>query len=448
MSGARRGGTGTRARRARARARLSRKAGPAGSRGTAPPGRVPLAGTRIGPSGRTLALTLLNRTGHRKGEAVSDSALAAAHDVPTFGVEEEFLLVDRVSRAPADTAPRVIDTARMSLGDQVTCELFTSQLELRTRPAATLGGLRADLARLRAEAGAAAARDGCLLVASGTVVVPGRRAARITDRPRYRRVAAHVGAVARGSQAVLNGCHVHVGMRDRGEALGLSNHLRPWLPVLQAMAANSPFCGGRDTGYGSWRAIAWSRWPTVGPAPVLDPAQYEHLATALVASGLILDRKMIYWYSRPSEHLPTLEIRVADTNCDLDTTVLLAALVRGLAVSMLPAVRDGKPADEVHPELLKAAHWKAARGGLEGVGLDPATGDESAVWRLVDRMAERARPGLAASGDAAAVHALLDRLRSRGGGAARQRAVFRERGRLRDVVDELARDTASPDAAG
>ncbi|MFE9561535.1 glutamate-cysteine ligase family protein [Streptomyces sp. NPDC006487] len=98
----------------------------------------------------------------------------------------------------------------------------------------------------------------------------------------------------------------------------------PWLPVLQALAAYSPFDRGRDSGYASRRAVEHARWPAVGPAPVLDEAGYEHCAEELVRSGTVLDRRMIYWYARPSEHVPTPEIRVADVNARIGTVVLLA----------------------------------------------------------------------------------------------------------------------------
>ncbi|WP_412566273.1 glutamate-cysteine ligase family protein [Streptomyces nojiriensis] len=98
---------------------------------------------------------------------------------------------------------------------------------------------------------------------------------------------------------------------SRSQALALANRIRPWLPVLQAIGANSPYDRGKDSGHASWRSVEHARGPTVGPAPVLDEADYEHLASTLVRTGTILDRRMIYWYARPSEHVPMLEIRPA-----------------------------------------------------------------------------------------------------------------------------------------
>ncbi|MFC5663851.1 glutamate--cysteine ligase [Kitasatospora misakiensis] len=368
--------------------------------------------------------------------------------VPTVGVEEEFLLVDRRTRLPAARAPRVIAAAATTLGDQVQPEFLQAQVETCTRPALRIKELRDDLARLRAVLVAAAADADCLLVASGAPVLTGPEPALLTDNPRYHRMAArHPGAVG-GYGAALCGCHVHLGTIERGLALALGNRLRPWLPVVQALAANSPFDAGRDSGFASWRSVRWARWPTAGPAPVLDEPGYEALADSLVARGTLVDRRMIYWYTRPSEHLPTLEVRVADVNADLETVLLLAALLRGLAGVLLEEARAGLPLAPVPQDRMVAAHQQAARTGPTGVGLDPFTGSPVPTAALVNRLLERAAPGLAAAGDLAAVEAGLDRLRRLGTGADRQRRHHHLRHRPTDVVDGLARLTAAVPPAG
>jgi carboxylate-amine ligase len=311
-------------------------------------------------------------------------------------------------------------------------------VETSTRPARTPAQLRADLARLRARIAVAAADVGTLVIASGTPVVPAPDRVDVTGNSRYLRMAEEFGVVVDELAGGVCGCHVHVGVADREAAIRLANHMRPWLPVLQALAANSPFRAGQDSGYASWRAMRWAQWPGVGPPPMLaDAAAYEKLVNALVGSGALLDRAMIYWYARPSEHCPTLEIRVADVNAELDTVVLLATLVRGLAGTLLGWIDAGAPAPEIPDPLLRAAHWKAARDGLEGCGVDPSTGRSRPAAELVDLLVARAAPGLRAAGDLEMVGDLLGRLHAGGGGAARQRAAYRRRGDLHDVVDAV-----------
>ncbi|MEU2433771.1 glutamate--cysteine ligase [Streptomyces sp. NPDC007861] len=363
--------------------------------------------------------------------------------VRTMGVEEEFLLVDRRTRAPVPRAPQVIRQLTPVLGDLVQVELYRSMVEIRTRPTASAADLRAQLAAMRATVAEAARDAGCLLLASGTPVVPPARPIPVTDTPRYRRMAARCCAIVDGVGGTTCGCHVHIGTLDRSCALELSNHLRPWLPTLQALAANSPFHAGRDSGFASRRSVEADRWPTAGPPPLLDRAGYETTADALVSSGVLLDRRMIYWYARPSEHVPTLEVRIADVNADLDGTVLIAALVRGLCTALLSDIGEGRPPPQVPIGRLRAAHWHAARFGATGHGLDPLTGHMVPTRLLIERLLGRAAPGLAAAGDLAAVERLLTRHLVLGTGADRQRAHHRRTGSLRQVVDHMAALTAA-----
>ncbi|MEW1908690.1 glutamate--cysteine ligase [Kitasatospora sp. NPDC085895] len=370
-------------------------------------------------------------------------------EVPTVGVEEEFLLVDRHSRLPVGRAPGVVKEASDVLGERVQTEFFTSQAEVCTRPARSLPELRADLVHLRAVLREAAAGADCRPVGTAMPVIADGHPPTITDSARYRRISEHVGAVATSPEGLVCGCHVHVGVPCRARALALNNRMRPWLPIVQALAVNSPFSAGRDTGYASWRHAFYRRWPTVGPAPRLDEPGYRATVGGLLDAGVILDTAMIYWYSRPSEHVPTLEVRVADTSADVDTTLLVAALVRGLATTMLAelpedpvaAGPDGAGADTT--AMIDAAHWSAALCGINGNGTDPVTGRVAPMRHLVDLLVERARPGLEAAGDVGTVRQLLAGLCTAGTGADRQRAAFARRGRYGDVVDELAALTAA-----
>ncbi|GAA2912300.1 hypothetical protein GCM10020221_05000 [Streptomyces thioluteus] len=235
----------------------------------------------------------------------SGKGQGASGTVPTFGVEEEFFLADSETRATVARAPDVIKYAQERLGDRVGPELFTTTVETRTCPVGTLDEMRRELRRLRRGVGEAADEAGCRVVASGTPVVPFRGHREIVEEPRYRELADRYGPFI--SDDRLTGacaCHVHVAVPGREEAVRLCDHLRPWLPVLQAVAANSPFQEGRDSGFASWRALHFGRWPHVGPTPLFrDAAAYDALVGTLIDSGMLQDRKHVYWYARPSEKL-------------------------------------------------------------------------------------------------------------------------------------------------
>ncbi|MFD0366471.1 glutamate--cysteine ligase [Streptomyces sp. NPDC059071] len=362
----------------------------------------------------------------------------------TMGVEEEFVLVDRASRAPVDRAPDVIASAARILGEQVQNEFFNAQVETITQPTGSCRDLRDELVRLRSVVGTAARAERCLPIATGTPVVPPAQPLTITDTERYRRMARRFASRFSTVDGLVCGCHVHVGTFDRELALALSRRMAPWLPVLQSVTANSPFARRRDTGFASWRSVEYASWPTVGPAPDLDEPRYLAHVAELVRTGTLLDRRMVYWHARPSEHVPTLEIRVADSNADVDTVVMVAALVRALAATLLADEQAHQPVQRTPLRRLLLAHELAARYGLSGFGIDPCTGSERPATELVDRLVERVRPELDRTGDTTRVLRQWHSIRAYGVGATRQRVAYRRQGRLSDVVDALARLTALP----
>ncbi len=284
----------------------------------------------------------------------------------TIGVEEEFLVVDGVTGALRSDGLALLPAAQDRLGDDVQAELHPSQLETNTSVAATLGDVRSALVRLRSELGAAVAEAGCRLAATGTHPF----SAWTEDpevSPEYEIVEEEYQQLAR--EQVICGLHVHVGIEDPELAIAVVNRVGPWLSPIVALAANSPFWGGRDTGYASYRTELWRRWPMAGtPAPFAGRAEYEAVVEALFRTGSIDDHARIYWDVRPSAKFPTVEFRVADVGMTVDESVMVAGLVRALAVT---AARDAEasgatPAAVPRPELLRAATWRAARYGLSG----------------------------------------------------------------------------------
>jgi carboxylate-amine ligase len=360
----------------------------------------------------------------------------------TFGVEEEFLLVDAETRMAAARSDQVIAQARLELGDQIESEFYLTQLETHSQPCGTATELRRDLARCRRVAARAAKDARCLLVASPCAILTSRPLP-IRTYGRYLRIAEHLGPVLVQADCEISGLHVHLGSLERSEALALSAALRPWLPVLQALAANAPFAAGTDTGWASRRGLTYGRWPTVGPAPVLDERAYDKAVAELISTGIIIDPAMLYWYARPSERYPTLETRVADVNGDLDTTVLLAVLLRGLATVILADLNHRPGVAKIDDDRLVENHYLAARYGMAARLFDTATGHDQPVPALVDALLEFAEPALDALGDLPFAASTLHRLLLDGGGAERQRAEYARTGSWTDLVDYLARETVA-----
>ncbi|MFB7512387.1 glutamate--cysteine ligase [Streptomyces sp. NPDC056144] len=361
----------------------------------------------------------------------------------TLGAEEEYLLVDPATGELRPEAQKVVAEAAAELGERVTTEITAYQVEARTDPHTSLAAFAEQVRSLRAAVVRAAARHGLGVVSSGTPVLPQPSPVAVTDGPRYARSVAMFGAL--DDEQTICACHVHIGVPDVELALMVSNHLRGRLPQLIALSANSPFWQGRDTGYASWRTLAWARWPAAGPPPhFASAADFGALVEDLTVTGTIMDRAALYWDIRPSAHVPTLEIRVFDAVPTVADTVLLAAVTRALVATALADIEAGRPALRPSQGLLRAACWRAARDGLTGDAVDLRTRRLVPATTLVDRMLDDLRPALLSHGDLDEVTAGWSRLRTLGTGAERQRAAHRRRGSLPDVSESQRRAVTTP----
>jgi carboxylate-amine ligase len=355
-------------------------------------------------------------------------------DPMTLGVEEEFLIVDG---ATGDLVPRadvVLPEARKVLGDEVASELNLCQVEVGTPVCTTLAEVHSELARLRSGLAAAAAEVGCAVAPLGTHPYGMWQDQGVdVERERYRRMEEVYQIVAR--QQVICGCHVHVGFPDRALAIATMNRARPWLPVLLALAANSPFWQGTDSGYDSYRLQVWQRWPTSGMPPALNSAEdFDVLVEELQAIEALEDATFVYWYIRPSVRFPTLEFRACDVCPTVDDAVVVAGLIRAMAWTAATEEVDGRPFDDPKQELLEAAMWRAARYGLGGTLVSPSAGAPRPAAEVVAELLDHLRPGLEAHGDWSEISDAVDGILRRGNGARRQRAAFARRQDPHDVV--------------
>jgi carboxylate-amine ligase len=359
----------------------------------------------------------------------------------TIGVEEEFQIVHPETRALVPRAGRLLPRALKAAGDEVTNELFLSQIEVGTPVCRTLAEVRAEIVRLRRAVIGAAERDGCRIAASGTHPFSHWEDQRVTPKNRYLGIAEDYQQLAR--EQIICGCHVHVGIADREAAIRVMNRCRPWLATLLALASNSPFWLGVDTGYSSYRSELFLRFPTAGPPDLLDSrAEFDRVVSELIAIGLVDDASKIYWDIRPSMHFETLEFRVTDVCTSIDEAVMVAGLCRALAQECHSRAGAGEPDPSPRAELIRAARWQAARYGLEGKLVDVVAPTSASAPRLVELLLEFVRPSLEATGDWGEVSELVRMTLARGTGARRQREAFARTGRLEDVVDEIVTETA------
>ncbi|WP_328475689.1 glutamate-cysteine ligase family protein [Actinoplanes sp. NBC_00393] len=338
------------------------------------------------------------------------------------GVTEEFLLLDPV------TGDNVAG------GDHGGPETAPGKISLSSGVCTDLRDVRTRLLAQRRRAATAAADAGARLVAIGATPVgeAGQEPAADTS---FLKIIGRYDLLA--LDPAVCGMHVQVGVPDRELAVQVCNHLRVWLPVIQALTSNSPFAGGIDTGYASWRAVQLLRRPGVGPTPHFDTlADYETTLAGLRTYGVMLDGAG--WHARLAPTQPAVEVSVGDVCTDVDDAVLVTALVRAAVATAVTDVLDHRPAPKPQDCIVEAAHWQAARDGLDGELVDLRLGRARPAWELIDEFFATVSPALLFSGDLNLVVDELARLRHTGDGAGRQRRIHQGTGDLRAVLAALA----------
>jgi len=359
----------------------------------------------------------------------------------TFGVEEEFHLVDPGTSRLARRAELAEDVADRTSDDHLHAEMLTSQLEAATDICTDLHQLRSALVDARREASAVAAGAGAVLLGTSTHPLAPRSEIEVLNRPRYARLLERFGTIVQ--EFNLCGCHVHVSVPDLSTAVAIMSHARQYLPVLAALTASSPFHEGVDTGYESFRTAWLGLWPHGGAPPQLGSAdEYRTTIEQLTRLGMIDDATALLWEVRPSARFPTLEFRVADMCPDVDDAVLHAGLVRSLVRTLGARVACGEPAPEFPDSVLRAARWRAARHGLAGRLWSVARQALVPGQVAVNDMLAELRPDLKEHDEFCVVEELWTRLQSRGTSAARQRRMFAATGSMAAVVRSAVQVTA------
>jgi carboxylate-amine ligase len=383
---------------------------------------------------------------HNPANATADAAIQARQAIPTIGVEEEYLLLDPHSGKPvavADTvAAHLEGFAHVARGD-IQRELLSCQIETATSVCSTLTEAEESLLNFRRSLDAAARKSGVRAAATATAPRIDESYPEVTDKLRYHQLKASAKGIV--ADQFINGQHVHVAVPDRETGVQVLNRIRPWLPAIVALSANSPFWQDRDSGFASWRTISYRRWPLQGCAPIFaDAADYERRIQRLVDTSVIIDRGVLTWIARLSDHYPTVEVRAADVQLRASDAVLLAALIRGLVSTAAAEAERGLPCPEPDAEVLDAAVWQAGRQGMEGQLIDPMAGILLPAGTVLDQLLRHIRPALEEAGDAEWVDASLAEVRAEGTGAERQRRAM-EQGGLPALLDLYAHSlTAEP----
>ena len=347
----------------------------------------------------------------------------------TVGVEEELFLVDPLTGAQINVSTAVQERVGPVEG-RVERELHACQLELITEVCEHAGEAIDALDGLRR----AVVDTGVGLLGAGTHPSAAEGDAEITDKERYERIRYLLGdAVA----TPVGGLHIHVGMPDPETAIRAFNGLRRHLPLLQALAANSPFRHGRDTGLASAREVTIRGWPRSGvPRAMRDFEDFCSTSALLARAADVPDYTWFWWKLRPHPRLGTVEIRALDAQASLEDTRALVALTHCLAHHAVHA----EPSPDPPAEVLEEGAFRAARFGVAAELPDP-DGRLRPVSELLGLALDDVRGHADELRCGAALEA-LPALLGRGGGAGRQRAAH-EIGGMAALLRDLTQLTGA-----
>ncbi len=371
------------------------------------------------------------------------SLMSPFSDSWTMGVEEEYQIIDPSTRALATDAERLLSSIETPLttGIQVQPEMQRGQIEIATPVCYSLDEVRSALIQARQTVITAAAQAGRQIAAAGTHPFSHWKDQPISPDERYRQIEQRYQQLAH--EQVIFGCHVHIGCGEREIALQIINRVRLWLAPLLALSANSPFWLRDDTGYDSFRTEIWWRWPMAGPPPsITSLTDYNSLLQLLVNTNSIVDSSHLYWDIRISEHVPTIEFRTMDVCMSVDEAVMITGLIRALVQTCYEQVLQEQPYLRASRDLLRAAHWHAARYGLNANLIDVHAARPVPAHELVAQMLSFLRPTLESSGTWDEISTLVDTTLRNGNGATRQRAIYHSTGSHQAVVDFVVEETA------
>ena len=375
----------------------------------------------------------------------------------SFGIEEEFFLSSLTTRNTIGKMhEEFFENCEKAMPGVVARELLQSQIEVATPPCQSMAQARALLAGYRRTLGSLAAERGLGLIAAGTHPAALWSRQKSTDAARYDRLMKDLQML--GARNMVCGLHVHVGLPDPSRRVSILTRMTPFLPLLLALSASSPFWQGRPTGLMAYRLAAYDELPRTGVPDAFESAtEYERYIDILVAAGAIPDSSFVWWAVRPSKAHPTLELRVADACTRLDDALALAALFRALVRRLDRDDRLNAGGGAVTRAIAVENKWRAQRYGVHGRFIDEKRRAAVEVATVLDETIALVSDDAEALG----CRGELERLRALAAGdtsADRQLAIWREaRARkasraaaLAEVVDWLARatiDARLPDAA-
>jgi len=353
----------------------------------------------------------------------------------TLGVEEEYMVIDPVSRELKSHEQKIVHEGQKIIKDKVKAEMHQAVVEVGTDICQDIDEAMMDVATLRKTISSIAGDLGLWVGASGTHPFSHWESQLITDHARYSEIVNELQEAARSN--LIFGLHVHVGMKNREMAIHIANSARYFLPHIYALSTNSPFWEGRVTGYKSFRTKVFDKFPRTGIPDYFESIEaYDNYIKLLVKTNCIDNAKKIWWDLRVHPFFNTVEFRICDVPMTVQETITIAALFQGICAKLYK-LRLQNLNFIMYPRILiNENKWRAGRYGIDGsmidFGKETEVNTRVLIYELLDFIDDVTGP-LGIKNAISHVHKMMEE----GTGADRQLKVYEQTNNLVDVVDYI-----------
>jgi len=357
----------------------------------------------------------------------------------TLGVEEEYMIIDPETRELKSHEQKIVEIAERMLDDQIKAEMHQAVVEAGTNICQDVEEARHDLTRLRRTVSEIAGELGLKIGASGTHPFSHWSKQLITPNPRYDAIVNEMQDAARSN--LIFGLHVHVGIEDKNMAIHIANTIRYFLPHVYALSTNSPFWEGRNTGFKSFRAKVFERFPRTGLPDLFGSyAEYENYVNLLIKTGCIDNAKKIWWDLRVHPFFNTIEFRICDIPMLIDETMAITAIFQAL-VAKLYKLRMANLNFMIYTRaLINENKWRACRYGIDGKLIDFGKEEEVRTRSLILELLDFVDDVVDELGSREAIN-YVHHILENGTGADRQLAVYERTQDMNAVVDYITEQT-------
>lgn len=360
----------------------------------------------------------------------------------TVGIEEEFAVLDPGHLGLVPRFEELRDAAADDpvLASSISGELISSEIEIRSGRGEDLAAAVAAQRDRRRRLFQLACERGVALGSTGTHPWADYREQHIIDTEHYRRVEQGLKYVAwRNNTFAL---HVHVGVQGADRAVLVCDRLRPVLPILLAISANSPFLDGRDSGLHSVRSQIFTKsFPRCGVPDAFGGWEtYADYIAFLARTRSIVEYTQVWWSIRPHFSFGTVEVRICDAQSTGWESDGLSALIVACVVQAARDIDNGVPFEDLPRRLIEENFWRAIRYGLEGELIDLERGELYPASEALDRLLSWCAPARAELGIEVTLPAI--------NGAQRQRRMLQDGMSLSEVYAALVAETRETYAEG